>query len=222
MKNKHIVVPAALILWSFFVYLTIEKVGEDSYEEKNDQTNYERKTPVVFTGIKQESFIQEPEIFNRNFDLNADGKKETFIIESDPGFPGAQYTRVYLNKEKEPTLTLVGYFDNMFLHQINKTQKVLEIRVLTGQSIDTTFYKYLKGKLIHLLVSTTKSPSYYGIVSRDYPELKDIDGDGVFELLAYYSLFSPEGKRWVELYEYNGQGFDLVKEYEEDMPEMYL
>ena len=67
-------------------------------------------------------------------------------------------------------------------------------------------------------VSTAKPPSFYGIVSRNVPELKDSDGDGALELFAYYRHFPPDFKRTVEVYQLSGEVLQKIEEYEELNP----
>jgi len=163
-----------------------------------------------------ESKVLNPLNKDEFFDLNQDGKLEKITIYSALGKEiGDENTKIYINDNKESVLNLGGYFDGIQVHKINpQGQQVLEVRTIGGHSIDTTFYTYKNNNLSIVLVSTAKPPSFYGIVSRNKPELKDIDNDGTLELLAYYNfLYDPTRK--VEVYKFDGKNFDKIREYEE-------
>lgn len=165
---------------------------------------------------------ESPEVWNLVLDLDADGKNEEITIKSYPGFPGDQNTELYINHKTQPTLIETGYFDNMQTHRMDVVGRhILKLQLLTGQSLNTLFYTYQNGELNRVSVSTEKPPSWYGIVSRNDPELKDIDNDGVLELLAYYN-FLYDSTRKVEVYRFTGSAFNKIKEYQEMMAEIYL
>lgn len=100
----------------------------------------------------------------------------------------------------------------------------LVVEILSGKTINTIIYKFVAGVLTRVPVSIEKPGlwGFYGIASRNSPEFRDLDGDGRLEMLAYYRFFPPEMRRKVEVYKFNGRIFDLVRKYEEKMPEVYL
>lgn len=155
-------------------------------------------------------------------DLNNDGQKEVFLFYSPPVDLSDGTTRIYINGQKDPSLILRGYFMDNKIFDIKKGLRVLEVEVMTGKSVNSLIYRYQDGALKRIPVSTEKLPHYMGIVARNTPEFKDIDGDGIMEMFAYYRYFPPEKKRKVEVYKFNGVGFEKQKQYEESTPEIYL
>lgn len=160
----------------------------------------------------------------RFFDIDGDRKFEKFTVFSTwKKEIGDEITKIYINDNETPNLILQGYFDGIDIHAMNPQGfQVLEVRTADGHSIDTTFYTYKNGQLKLVPVSTSKPPSFYGIVSRNKPEFKDIDNNGTLELLAYYRHFPPEKKRTVEVYKFNRQKFTKTQEYEESLSNMYF
>lgn len=155
-------------------------------------------------------------------DLDDDGQKESLFLYSPPVDLSEGTTRIYINDQKNPKLTLRGYFMDSKIFDIKKGLRVLEVEVMTGKSVNSIIYRYQDGKLVRVPVSTEKAPYFIGIVARNTPEFKDIDGDGILEMFAYYRHFPPEKKRTVEVYKFNGEQFEKQKEYEEKTPEVYL
>ena len=157
-------------------------------------------------------------------DLNQDGEKEKIMIRSTIGKEiGEEHTKIYINDNERPILNLKGYFDKFEVHAVNpQGKKILQVSTASGHSISTNFYYYERGELFIIPVSAAKPPSYYGIEARNRPELKDVDGDGVLEMLAYYRHFPPQKQRTVEAYKFNGKAFIKTQEYVEVMTEIYL
>lgn len=155
-----------------------------------------------------------------DFDLN--GRKEGISFHSSSVKLNNGITEVFLQNQTKPELILQGYFVGSRFLYIRNGLQILEVEVLVGKSINTLVYKYENGKLIRIPVSTEKTPSFEGIVSRNSPEFKDIDNDGVLEILAYYRYFPPEKKRTVKVYKFNGEQFEKYKEYEEETSAVYL
>lgn len=195
-----------------------------------DKSNDLLATVIVHEKTKESKDIlaipnlQEPLFLERFFDLDNDEKFEKITVTSTLGKEtGDENTKVYINNSEKPALTLHGYFDGIEVHKMNlQYLQILEVRTAGGHSIDTTFYTYKKGNLNLVPVSTSKPPSFYGIVSRNRPKVKDIDNDGTLELFAYYRHFPPEKQRTTEVYKFNGQGFIKTQEYEEILDNMYF
>lgn len=163
--------------------------------------------------------IQDPLSLEKSFDLDHDGKAENITVFSTLGQEiGNEITIITINNSKNPGLQLGGYFHGMQVHTMNsRGQKILELNTIEGHSINTTFYMYKSGSLNVVPVSTAKPPSFYGIVSRNAPDVKDVDGDGALELLAYY-YFPGDTKRAVEVYTFKNNMFQKSQEYEEAVP----
>jgi len=132
-------------------------------------------------------------------------------------------TDVYIGSSRNPQISLDGHLYNAYAVDINNDGKdELEIEIVAGQSLNSLVYRIINGQLHRIAVSTENPKNWEGIVSRNSPEFKDINKDGVLEMLAYYRFFPPEKRRKVEVYKFTGLQFRKVKEYEEDMPEVYL
>lgn len=122
-------------------------------------------------------------------------------------------------------LSFYGWLSSAYSVDLEKDgQDELVVEVITGKTIGTVVYKFTGGILSRIPISTEKPGprGFYGISSRNSPEFKDLDDDGILEMLAYYRFFPPEKKRTVEVYKFNGRIFDLVRKYEEKMPDVYL
>lgn len=156
------------------------------------------------------------------YDFDLDQKKENIIFRSSPVGLDDGITEVFLNNKDKPELTIKGYFVNSKIVDITNVLRILEVEVLVGKSINSLIYRYENGKLIRVSVSTEKAPFFEGLVSRNPPEYKDVDNDGILEILVYYRYFPPQKKRTVEVYKFNGKQFKKQKEYEEETTEVYL
>lgn len=164
----------------------------------------------------------ENQVVSMSIDLDSDGIDEKIVLKSHLGLPGEEKTEVYLNGIW-PILTLYGFLDNVLTHDIdNSRYKFIELQLAAGHSINSLIYKYQKGVLKRIPVSTEKVPYFMGIVARNTPEFKDVDGDGVLEMFAYYRHFPPEKRRTVEIYKFNGEEFKRQKKYDETTPEIFL
>src|SRR3990167_3166418 len=88
------------------------------------------------------STIQDPLSLEKSFDLDRDGVVEKIAVFSTLGKEiGDEITTITINNDKQPTLKLSGYFDDMQVHTINpQGQKILELSTIEGHSINTTFY----------------------------------------------------------------------------------
>lgn len=159
----------------------------------------------------------------RSYDLDIDGNKDQILFHSYQTEPGSWQTNVFINQQTIPKLTLKGFFKESRMYDISQDNfRVLEIEIIEGKSINSLIYNSQNGKLIRIPVSTEKPPSFIGIVSRNSPEFKDIDDDGVLEMLVYYRLYPPEKKRTVEVYKFSGEIFKKYQEYEEPTTMSYL
>lgn len=199
MKNRPFIVLGILLACFVIGVLAYVKLIED---------------PGITTSVSGSDSV----VLNKSFDLDSDGRNEKLTIKSGIGLPGEEYTIIYLNDSQKPTLHLYGFFDSINVHTMDTFRhKVVEVRVLTGQSINMLAYAYQGGDLVRIPISTEKPPNYLGIVSRNYPEFKDIDEDGILELLAYYH-FLGDTKRTVEVYTFKHNMFQKSRDYEEAVP----
>ncbi len=157
------------------------------------------------------------EVENLSIDLDGNGTNEEVNIKSHLDSHGDQKTEIYIDSKNRPIFTEAGSFFALNVHKMNTTGNyVTELQLQTGQSLNTLFYSYHNRELTRLSVSTENPPLWHGIMSRNFPEFKDIDNDGELELLAYYH-FLYDHKKTVEVYKYNGNFFELIQKYEESV-----
>lgn len=162
-------------------------------------------------------------IAQRLVDIDSDGKAVSFRFNTYAGLPGEERTEVFLNEIDTPVLNLVGYFEGAFVHGIDSTKEtLLEIRTSSGHSINSLIYRYHKGSLVRIPVSTEQEGIFEGVVSRNPPDFIDIDGDGVKEMIVSYREFPPDYKRTVEVYQLKEGRFEKAREYEEETQELFL
>lgn len=193
----------------------------NSWDTENSPEEEEAIIEPMYVSTAESNYEKnkKTEVLNFSLDLDDDGKNEKIIIKSNLGFPGDQNTEVYINSDKQPEITEIGSFYSIRTHSMGTfKQDIIELQVQTGQSINTLLYTYRNGRLERVPVSTEKPPSWFGIISRNSPEFKDIDDDGSPELLAYYS-FLYDLTRKVEVYSFDGKVFVKVHEYEESVSE---
>ncbi len=191
--------------------------GRNSHEMAAKAEQYH----IVSMDDKYERTKETKGLLIKNFDLDLDsnGKDESVMVTSYVDLSGNQDTKVYIDSSPKPVFTETGSFYAMKTHKIdNSPISISELQLQSGQSINTLFYIYRKGKLVRVPVSTERPPSWHGISSRNSPEFKDIDNDGTQELLAYYNFLS-DATRKVEVYKFNGKIFNKIQEYEEANPD---
>lgn len=172
----------------------------------------------VLRNIRQDPFYKEKTLY-----LKSSVYKRKIHFYSYTVEPFVGKTDVYVNNSTTSQLSLDGFFYNAYTVDINKDGKdELEVETESGHSLNSLIYKYLRGRLERIPVSTENPKGWEGIVSRNTPEFKDVNKDGLLEMLAYYRFFPPEKRRKVEVYKFTGLLFQKVREYEEKMPEVYL
>lgn len=201
--------------------LTVDSSYNQNIENSPQEAEVEAepyRVDVDYSNYEKNKEIEGPDISNFALDLDYDGKNETVVVKSYPGIPGDQNTEVYIDSSSQPVITEIGSFYAIKTHKMdNSNRSITELQLQTGQSINALFYMYKKGKLERVPVSTEKPPSWHGIISRNLPEFKDVDGDGTLELLAYYNFFN-EPTRTVEVYTFTGSVLQKINEYEEPNP----
>lgn len=126
------------------------------------------------------------------FPTHWDNKEFRFVSREEG--PTIWKTDVYVKNEEAPRLTLNGYYRNSKFHNlgVNKTQ-YLEILLLSGKLINSQLYDYSSGQLKKIFALKE-------IWASADPEYKDIDGDGIKEMLVYHQLGLLEEPRIVEVY----------------------
>lgn len=98
---------------------------------------------------------------------------------------------------------------------------MLEIQTSSGHSLNSLLYQYRNGQLARISVSTENPPYYEGIVSRNAPEFRDLDGDGVQEMLVYSRYFPPRSQRQIEVYKFVSNSFVKTTSFKEALSETY-
>ncbi|KKU03027.1 MAG: hypothetical protein UX99_C0008G0016 [Candidatus Amesbacteria bacterium GW2011_GWB1_47_26] len=163
-----------------------------------------------------------PSLSSLSIDLDWDGREEKLLIYSSSYLSLDPRTYLFINYNPIPRLSLKGHYLESNIHEIKPGEFILEVQTVSGKSVNSLVYFYRQGSLRRIPVSTENSPYYEGVVSRNEPEFRDTDGDGIQEMLVYYRHFPPDFKRTVEIYKLNGETFKKIKEYEESTPEVYL
>lgn len=134
-------------------------------------------------------------------------------------------TDMVLGAEESSRTSFRGWLSTAYPLDLEEDERdELVVEILSGKTINAIVYRYVDGVLERIPVSTEK-PGPYGFVgtaTRNSPEFKDLDGDGVLEMLVYYRFFPPEKRRRVEVYKFDGSRFDKIREYEEPTDEVYL
>lgn len=210
MKLRSIFI-AILLLSAFLLTRNTDPYPINQGEKKDKRTVSSATVPDTISVA--ESFL----------DLDSDGKAESFRINSYAGLPGEERTEVFLNDADTPLFSLVGYFEGFFIHNIDYSkEKLLEIRISSGHSINSLAYRYHKGSLVRIPVSTEKEGFFEGVVSRNPTDFIDVDGDGVKEMIVYHREFPPDHRRTVQVYQLKEERFEKLREYEEETQELFL
>lgn len=163
-----------------------------------------------------------PLLSSLSVDLDRDGRTEKLLIYSSSYLSFDPKTYLFINYNPKPKVSLRGYYLESNVREIKSNESALEIQTMSGKSVNSLIYFYRHGNLKRISVSTENSSYYEGVVSRNEPEFKDVDGDGIQEMFVYYRHFPPDVKRTVEVYKLNGEVFQKIKEYEEPTPKMYF
>lgn len=199
----------------FFLPFLLSR-STDSYPVH--QGGMEDRKMILSTATDDDVFVVQSFL-----DLDSDGKEESLLVHSYTGLPGEERTEVFLNDADTPLLSLAGYFEGVFVHDIDHTQaKFLEIRTSSGHSINSRIYRYNKRALVMIPVSTEKEGFFEGVASRNPPEFKDVDGDGMKEMVIFRRQFPPDHRRTVEVYQLKERRFEKLREYEEETQELFL
>ena len=151
-------------------------------------------------------------------------KNGPFEIHSFEIAPVLGRTEIFTNRFTNPVLSLDGfYYGSRFIDlDIQSGIKTFEIELNTGGKLLTSLvYRYKDGSLTRIPVSTEKPGGYLGTVSSGGAEFKDIDNDGIKEMLVYNRYYPPEAKRTVAVYKFDGQTLNKYQEYEESTAYIY-
>lgn len=163
-----------------------------------------------------------PSLASLSVDLDGDGRMEKLLIYSSSYLSLDPKTYLFIKYDPKPKLSLRGHYLGNNVHEVKPDEFMLEVQTMSGKSVNSLVYFYRHGNLNRIPVSTENSLYYEGVVSRNEPEFKDTDGDGIQEMLVYYRHFPPDFKRTVEIYKLNEEVFQKIEEYEEPTPEIYL
>lgn len=174
---------------------------------------------IFIPNLKQKGLLLEKEQLI-NDDLDLDGKIEKIRIHSIAKDLFNQQTDIFINDFSAPVLSLKDYLFKSEIEYLTDKEPILHIETQQGHLINSLLYRYINNQLIRIHVSTEKSGSYLGTVSSDGAEFKDMDTDGVKEMLVYHRHYLPIPT--VEVYKFDGKWFFKYKEYEEQTPRIYL
>lgn len=216
MKRNLIIVilfPLIIITVSFFTRERPQKYLREVSIEETPST-----TPIRIVTPKDLSFL------NKELDVSIKerGNTESIIIKSylKELFDGK--IDIYSASTNKLLASTNGLIWKAFPVDIeNDKNEELVVQAETGQSVDTSIYKYLNGNLKKIQISNGAAV-YESTTTRNPPEFKDTDKDGKLEMFVYYRFFPPEKRRRVEVYKFNGQKFTKINEYEETTDDFYL
>ncbi len=223
MKNTFLLLPVTLTVLSFWaVLLGVEDVSIRGKERSGQEAEDSR-----VLGESTEDFRRLARVF-----LKDDLGERVVSLQSHevPIWVGELdaldwQTDLTVGIQGPPIISLKGQLFAAYpLDLEDDGRDELVVELIHGKLVNLTVYKYKDNSLERIPVSTEKPGPYgfYGTATRNSPEFKDLDGDGRLELLVYYSLASPQKRRQVEVYKFDGWRFDKIKDYEEETAETYL
>ncbi|MEK7611175.1 MAG: hypothetical protein AAB486_02235 [Patescibacteria group bacterium] len=132
-------------------------------------------------------------------------------------------TDIFVNSDSTILTSLHGLLQNSYAIDIeNNGDEELVVGVVSGKLGNTTFYRYQNDQLIPVPTHTGKQEGLSGTTSYHFPRFKDIDSDGVLEMLSYHTAFPFDEIGGLEVYKFNGMKFMKIDEYEETTQDFYL
>lgn len=131
-----------------------------------------------------------------------------FIAHEDS--PTVWRTDIYIGNSEDKAFTLDGYYLRSKIQKLDQSKtKYLEIILVSGKLSNSKLFKDTGDKLERVPISE-EIWSYFD------PEYRDIDNDGVKEMLVYHT---PGGAfdrpRTVEVFRFDSQEFKKQREYQE-------
>lgn len=228
MKKLSSCVISFLLLFTAAILLSINIGGKDGESTKSKQSVNDILSDPVITvptvvtrKIESEKDVLHP---RKEVVIKEGSKINKVFIESHPlEEPIIGQTDIFLGDERELQFSLKGYlYDAHSLDLNNDDKEELEIEITTGQLGNTTIYHYQNGRLKPIPTHTKKQESISGVTSYHIPRFKDIDSDGVLEMLSYHTAFPFDEIGWLEVYKFNGLQFMKIDEYEETTQNFYL
>lgn len=156
------------------------------------------------------------------YDLDADGEIESLYFQNEEIEYGDWKTHIYINGSSKPNLIVPDLLEKNTTHDISKNMRILKLQMSAGgKLVNTILYQYRSGRLIEIPITTESLEPTLNTWNSGGSEFKDLDKDGIKEMLMYQRHYPPEAKRTVETYKFNGKVFQKNGEYEEPMPNVY-
>lgn len=190
-------------------------------------------SPFLPTEFLQKPFsVKRPGVFAAEvldsvyaFSVGPKKEKQAFRFHSYTVYPDNVVdwkTDIFVGDNYKPEYSFNGLFQESRAIDIDGDGiKEIEVELLSGKLTNSMIYKYQRDSLVRIPVSTERTPYFTGVVSSASPQYKDLDGDGVAEMLVFHRHYPPEKKRTVEVYRYTGVDFKKEKEYEESTLGIY-
>jgi len=168
------------------------------------------------------------------FDLDDNGTEEKLLIKSyeivmnkKNDFTNYGFVTDVLTKRDERYVGLLpqlyGYVlgaREVVLSHRNR-DKILVIELKQGELDNFRIYRYTNGNLVRIATPDDESALYYGIMTRGEVNFKDLNEDGIKEMVIYSRLSPPEKKRNVDVYRISGLAAYKINAYQEEMPNFY-
>lgn len=144
-----------------------------------------------------------------------------FIAHEDS--PTVWRTDLYVKDEKQPTLTLIGYYGGSKFQTIdNGREQYLEILLLSGKLVNSQLFRFSGDQLDKVPVYDIDSQQPKEVWASADPEYKDVNNDGIKEMFIYHRHYPPDYSRSIEQYAFRGNAFIKQKEYIEKTNNLVL
>lgn len=204
------------ILTLFLIILNLATVPEAS-----EPAEAWEQEPDEFTSLVAPETDWSKYNTQEQYDLDADGNPETVYFKINGNEYGNWKTEVFLNNSKTPLIRVDDLLIKKSLQKISKSTRILKLELSAGgKLVNTVLYQYKDSKITEIPITTASQESDPNTWSSGGSEFKDLDTDGIKEMLIYHGYY-PQPARTVGVYKFNGKHFIHSQEYDEPTPEAY-
>ena len=160
---------------------------------------------------------------HQEYDLDLDNKNELLYFHTKEVKFGNWTTEVFVNNSVKPVLIVSGLLKDYRVYDIAENIRILELEISAGgKLVNSLLYKYHEGFLVRVPIAIDSNSQLWDVWSSGGAEFKDLDDDGVLEMLVYHRNYPPKANRRVEAYRFEDNIFQKYKEYKEATEEIYL